>query len=123
MNGNNLVLDTNVILYLLEGDETLANLLDGKQAYVSFITELELLGYKGINKKEQANIKQFLSECKIMNINPSIKNNTILLKQKYSLKLPDCIIAGTAMFLDFPLISADNDFKEINEIEVIFYKK
>jgi len=123
MNGNNLVLDTNVILYLLDGDKTLANLLDGKQAYISFITELELLGYKGITKKEHANIKQFLLECKIININSSIKNDTILLKQKYSLKLPDCIIAGTAIFLDFPLISADNEFKEIIEIDLIFYKQ
>lgn len=44
MNGNKLFLDTNVILYLLGGDETLAIFLDKKQLYISVITELELLG-------------------------------------------------------------------------------
>ena len=41
MNGNNLFLDTNIILYLLNGDQTLADLLDGKKLYISVITELE----------------------------------------------------------------------------------
>ncbi len=30
MNGNNLLLDTNIILYLLAGDKTLVSLLDNK---------------------------------------------------------------------------------------------
>jgi len=42
MNGNKLLLDTNIILYLLDGDNTLVNILEGKIPYVSFITELEL---------------------------------------------------------------------------------
>ena len=48
MNGNKLFLDTNIILYLLNGDETLAELLNQKQLYISVITELELLAYKNI---------------------------------------------------------------------------
>ncbi len=31
MNGNNLLLDTNIILYLLAGDKTLVSLLDNKK--------------------------------------------------------------------------------------------
>ena len=46
MNGSKLFLDTNIILYLLNGDQTLAELLNGKQLYISVITELELLAYK-----------------------------------------------------------------------------
>lgn len=38
MNGSKLFLDTNIILYLLDGDETLAELLNGKQLYISIIT-------------------------------------------------------------------------------------
>jgi predicted nucleic acid-binding protein len=45
MSGSNLLLDTNIFLYLLGGDETIAETLNGKNIYVSFITELELLGY------------------------------------------------------------------------------
>lgn len=64
MNGSKLFLDTNIILYLLNGDETLAELLDGKQLYISVITELELLGFKGIKPKEEKVIKEFVSQCK-----------------------------------------------------------
>lgn len=43
MIGNNLLIDTNIALYLLEGGKTIATVLDGKDVYVSEITELELL--------------------------------------------------------------------------------
>ena len=44
MNGNVLI-DTNVSLYLLQGNENVADLLDGKRIFASFITEVEILGY------------------------------------------------------------------------------
>jgi hypothetical protein len=43
MNGNSLLIDTNIALYLFNGDTTLSFVLDGKKIYISFITELELL--------------------------------------------------------------------------------
>ena len=53
MNGNKLFLDTNIVLYLLNGDQTLATLLNNKQVYISIITELELLGYNGLTNEEE----------------------------------------------------------------------
>ena len=47
MSGINIVLDTNLVLHLLNGDATLGEYLENKNVYVSFITELEVLGYKG----------------------------------------------------------------------------
>jgi len=44
----NILIDTNIALYLLGGDEQIANVLDGQVVHVSFITELELLGYPDI---------------------------------------------------------------------------
>ena len=38
MSGNQLFLDTNIVLYLLNGDETLADFLQEKQLYISIIT-------------------------------------------------------------------------------------
>ena len=92
MNGNSILLDTNIVLYLLNGDKTLIPLLENKRLFVSFITEIELLSYKGIKDKDQAILKEFLSECLIVDINQLIKENTVEIRKKYSLKLPDCII-------------------------------
>ncbi len=46
MNGNNLFVDTNILVYLLEKDDALVSVLDDNSIYISFITELELLSFK-----------------------------------------------------------------------------
>ncbi len=111
------------MLYLLSGDETISNLLFNKKLYVSFITQLELLGYSNITVPEQQEIRGFLVECVIIDINEQIKEAVIALKHKYRLKLPDGIILGTSIYLGLPVISADSDFKRIEEAEVVFYER
>jgi predicted nucleic acid-binding protein len=59
MNGNKLLLDTNAVLYVLGGDETLASFLNGKELYLSIISELELLAFKNITPKEVKAISAF----------------------------------------------------------------
>ncbi len=121
MNGNKLFLDTNIILYLLNGDETLATMLNMKQLYISIITELELLAYKNVIKNETAIIKDFVSQCKIININNTIKEETIRIRKTYQTKLPDSIIIASALYLDLPLITADSDFKKVEELSLVLY--
>jgi len=123
MNGNSVLLDTNIILYLLGGDKTLLPLLQNKQLFVSFITQLELLSFKGLKKSEILEIKKFLLECTIIDINSKIKEHTINIRIKNSLKLPDSIIIATALFLNIPLLSADNQFCNIKDADLIFYQK
>lgn len=122
MNGSKLFLDTNIILYLLNGDETLAELLNGKQLYISVITELELLAYKGITPKEEKVIKEFVSQCKTISINSEVKKETIRIRKAYSTKLPDSIIIATALYLDLPLITSDIEFKKVDELTLIHYE-
>ena len=82
MNGNKFLLDTNTILYLLNGDETLADFLFEKQLYISIISEIELLAYKNITQKEQQKIEYFIAELGVINITQEIKNKTIEVKKK-----------------------------------------
>ena len=122
MSGNSFVLDTNIILYLLSGNKSIAELLDNTQLYISFITQLELLGYFSISETEQAKIKEFLEECVIVDINEEIKRHTIQLKQSYKIKLPDSIIAATSLFLEIPLLTADKEFNKIAELNLAIYE-
>lgn len=122
MSGNKLFLDTNIILYLLNGDETLANLLNNKQLYISIITELELLAYKGITNEEELIINDFVTQCKTININNHIKNSTIKIRKSYNMKRPDSIIIATALYLNLPLITSDNDFKRVKELTLLLYE-
>ena len=122
MNGNKMVIDTNIALYLLDGNEILKEYLDDKLFYLSCITELELLGFKGITEIERVAIEFFLEECSIVDMNRGIKDITINLRRNYKLKLPDAIIAATAIFLGIPLISADGHFDKIEDLVVIKYQ-
>ena len=123
MSGNKLFLDTNIILYLLNGDQTLAELLNQKQFYISVITELELLGYKGITEEEQEVIESFVTQCKVITINNAIKKETIRIRKAYNTKLPDSIIIATALYLDLPLITADVEFRKVEELTLLQYEK
>ena len=123
MNGNRLFLDTNIIIYFLSGDQTLADLIDGKTIYLSFITQLELLSYQDISPEEESRISNFLSDCVVIDINAAIKKTVIDLRKAYQLKLPDSIIMASALHLDLPLITSDKAFNRIKELEIVYYEK
>ncbi len=122
MNGNSIVVDTNIVLYLLNGNYKLAKQLDKKIIYVSFITELELLGYKALNKSDRIIIQNFLNECRIIGINKNIKINTIKIKQETKVKLPDALIAATSQFIEIPLITSDNGFNKIKNLDLHLFE-
>lgn len=122
MNGSKLLVDTNIILYLLNGNKDIAQILAGRDIYISFITEIELLSYSQFDKAEEAVIKELLKSCKIIDINSHIKNTTISIRKKNKLKLPDSIILATSQFLDIPFFTSDKRLKNIKEnIEILLY--
>jgi hypothetical protein len=123
MNGDKFLLDTNAVLYLLNGDETLADFLFEKQLYISIITEMELLAYKNITVKEQKLIAAFLNEMTVININNDIKIATIELKKNTNLKLPDSVIAATSLWLKIPFVTSDKQFKSIESLNLVYYEK
>ncbi len=119
----NILIDTNIALYLLGGDSRIAEILDGQIVHVSFVTELEPLGYPGLNKRETKLINDFLEDCVIIDINKRIKDYTIEFLKNYKLKIPDGIIAATSAYLGIPLMSADTDFMSVKEIDFLAYKQ
>ena len=122
MNGNSVLLDTNIVLYLLSGDQSLSELLFGKKLYLSFVTQLEALGYLSITPDEQEAVRSFLKDCIIIDINETIKEIVIRTKQAQRIKLPDSIILCTAKYLNIPLMTADDDFSKFADEDIIFYK-
>ena len=122
MSGKEILVDTNIVLYLLDGSDTLEKFLQGKDVYISFITELELLGFKNITPKEESQIKELLNDCSIIQLNNIIKEKYINLRKLYSLKLPDSLIAATALVYDMPFITADKQFKTITNLKLTTYQ-
>lgn len=122
MNGKEILVDTNIFLYLLKGNDTLENMLQGKNIYVSFITELELIGFKNMTVKEEKQIASLLNECLLISLNPLIKEHYVAIRKRYQLKLADAITAATAIASGTPLITADRQFNTVKELQLVTYQ-
>lgn len=122
MSGGKIFIDTNIALYLLSGDETVAEMLQGKEVFISSITQLELLGYPSITRGEIDKVEMFLSACRIIELTGPIKERTIKIKRASQVKLPDAIIAASSQYLGLPLITADKGFTKIEGIDLLLYE-
>jgi len=119
MNGINIVCDTNPLIYLLDGDRRLASFLDNKQIYISVITELEMFGKKNLSEHDKKIIDALIENIFIIEINQAIKQIYKDIKCKYDIKLPDAVIAATALYLDFPMLTFDQSFKQVPNLKLI----
>lgn len=108
------ILDTNPIIDAIKAGVRLLE----EEYLVSFVTELELLSYSKLSKKEEQSINALLSNFLIVNVNEEIKKKTIELRKRYRLKLPDSIIVATAIIENAILVTADRQLKKIKELEI-----
>jgi predicted nucleic acid-binding protein len=107
----NIVFDTNVIIDCLNkktGALDIKKKFADKNQFVSIINKLELLGFAKIKTDEEMRIKNFLPTVTIMQITKEIENETIAIRRQTKLKLPDSIIAATAIVLGAELVTTDS---------------
>ena len=119
MNGIRIVCDTNPLIYLLDGNREVAQFLDNKQIYLSVITELELFGKPNLSRQDNEIIETLLSVCVVIDINQEVRKLYREIKQKHTIKLPDAVVAATAIYLDMPLLTFDKGFKNISNLKLI----
>lgn len=122
MNGIDFLADTNFLIYVHEGTGIVEPFLDYHFA-VSYITEIELLGKFSLSKTEKTLLRKLLDECFIIDMNPNIKDRCIWIRQRYKIKLPDAIIAATAIEVGLPFISSDKGFSIIKELNFLYLEK
>jgi predicted nucleic acid-binding protein len=118
MTGNDILADTNSLIYILEGKSFMLPFLHGITS-VSMISEIELRGYHGLSRDEEASIKSFLNDLNILPLSFLIKEQAIDLRKKYQIKTPDSIIAATAIQHKLTLLTADKHFRKVKELDLI----
>jgi predicted nucleic acid-binding protein len=64
-------------------------------------------------------IRSLLNDCIIIPFMSEIKDIAILLKQTYTLKIPDAVVAATAIHFGLPLVTADAGFLKIRNLNLI----
>ncbi|MEO5888774.1 MAG: PIN domain-containing protein [Ferruginibacter sp.] len=92
---------------------------------ISIITQLEFLSNPELSSKNKSIFDEFVNYIDVFPVakeNEELVNQVIIIRKKYKLKLPDAIIAATAMAIDAPLFSADNVFSKIYNLKLELIK-
>jgi predicted nucleic acid-binding protein len=121
----NYVIDTDVLIYHLndclgkDGEALLEKaFLNG--VFISVITRIELLSWhKHVEKSTKATL-ELLNNITEHSLNEEIIQTCIDLRKRFRLKVPDAIIAATALTLGAPLITNNlSDYKKVPRLKLI----
>ena len=115
MNGNNALLDSNILIYLSKNELSFSILDQFTTLFISVISYMEVLGYRFNNSKEEDFVKELVSMFNVRFIDQGIAENAINIRKRYRIKLPEAIIAATANTDDLCLVTRNiEDFKNID---------
>jgi predicted nucleic acid-binding protein len=119
--GKKYLLDTNTVLdYMgnklpVSAKTTLAQIIDD-EINLSVINKIELLGFS----KVEQDLVDFVSCSNIAPMNDDVVEKTIEVRRLNKIKLPDAVIAATALHNSFILVTNNKkDFININGLEVV----
>ena len=124
--GARFLLDTSIIIYILnnslpvESLDFMAKLLSEDGCNISVISQMEILGFKSATEQEQQKAQDLIDDATIFALTEPIVQKTIELRRQHKTKLPDAIIAATALVHDLTLVSRnDGDFKRIPDLKYL----
>jgi len=83
---------------------------------ISFVSYIEFIGYKDATKE----MEEFIALANVIEINKAIIDKTVAIRKSRRIKLPDAIIAATAIIHDRTLITRNIiDFANIKGLKVV----
>ncbi len=85
-----------------------------KESNISFITKIELLVWNHNNSDNLQTLQKFIHNSVVLPIDDTLAEKTIEIRRNTKIKLPDALIAASALVYGFTLI-ADND-KDFNKV-------
>jgi predicted nucleic acid-binding protein len=116
------IFDTNILIFIEKNVLKIENLIDRKtQPKISIISYIESLGYAFKTDEDLIYMRQLCDICHVIPLSDAIVLETINLRGKHKIKLPDAIIYATALIEDSPLLTNNtDDFKKLgNRVKLI----
>lgn len=121
----NYLLDTNFVINYFKGifkgeAGKFTDSVINDTTFISIITRMELLSWKLLKAKDEEVINEFISDSIVFSLEETIVKKTISLRKVNTIKLPDAIIAATAIVHDLQLITHNlKDFTNIPGLTVL----
>jgi predicted nucleic acid-binding protein len=118
-------LDTNAILYYLKDDSNAVSLLreifaHDAPVYISAITELELFAFSNLTTQEHGVIEKIVGTLSVIPVDSRIARLASFVRREYRLKVPDSVIAATAIFTGSALVTRNTrDFKKVTGLSLL----
>jgi len=118
--------DTNIAIYYLQqqfppsAEKFMDDLLQEESPTISAITEIELLCWKTATEKDIEVLQGFINDTLVIKLKKTIKLKTAEIRKLHRIKLPDAIIAATALVYKLTLVTRNiEDFKNITGLEIV----
>ncbi|GAB3917228.1 type II toxin-antitoxin system VapC family toxin [Larkinella terrae] len=114
------LIDTSAVIKYLNGTfpENGLLLIDeivDKKCSISFISEIELQVWNPSNPEDAVVYQSFIKGSEIIGLSPAIISETVRIRKECKVKLPDALIAATALTNGWVLIADnDKDFSRMN---------
>ena len=118
------LLDTNILIYhfndnIPEDQSEKVDNIFKKYFNISIITKMEFLGFRKHTSFTFEKAKDFIKHSNNYNINDGIIESVIDIRREHTIKLPDAIIASTAIKNGLTLVTRNvSDFNDINKLEI-----
>jgi len=117
-----LLLDTNSIIALLNENAAVIDAIDSADnIFISIINELEFKSFSNLSLNDIKLFDAFVSNVNVLDLqasNINLINKTIEIRNAYKLKLPDAIIAASAIINNAVLVTGDKGFKKVEELQL-----
>jgi len=113
-----ILLDTNAVVYFLEGRKEFETIGNYSTFYNSFITEIELLSFGDEDRRKT--VSDFLKKGKRIDIDNKIIAGTIEIRRTKRLKVPDAIIVASAQKIKADLFTSDEEIiRKVDDSKII----
>jgi len=115
------LIDTNIVIYLTQRKLKISDFAKkGGNLYISSITYIEALGYPFQNQSDEKAVTKLCDIFERIFLTKEIEKQTISVRKSNKIKLPDAIIAATAMVHNLTLVTHNtDDFKNIQKLKIL----
>jgi predicted nucleic acid-binding protein len=118
-------IDSNILIGYLNDDRALRSFMNvwkatGQPFFLSTVSIAEVLSFTTLSEDDIERTEAFLARHFLsIDVTSVVAREAGRIRRQYGLKLPDAIIAATALVTNTPLASRDEDFRRISELELI----